>query len=68
MREQCLVSDGRPDAGMVDELVDELAPVASSGEIITGEEFPAYARGRWRYYEDRAGRHWEKIGVGVWKK
>lgn len=42
----------------------ELALVASSdggGEFVAGEEFPAYARGRWRYYEDRWGRHWERV-------
>lgn len=57
VREQCLVGDGRPDGAQG----EQLAPIASSGEIIAGEEFSAYARGRWRYYEDRAGRHWERI-------
>jgi len=61
VREQCLVSDGGPD-GVQGE---QLAPIASSGEIIAGEEFPVYARGRWRYYEDRAGRHWERTRVGT---
>ena len=43
---------------------DELALAASSdggGEFVAGEEFPVYAQGRWRYYEDRWGRHWERV-------
>jgi len=64
VREQVLVPvdglvDGQGDgpAGST----DELAPIASSGEFTAGEEFPVYARGQWRYYEDRSGRHWERI-------
>jgi hypothetical protein len=57
VREQCLVSDGGPNGTGG----EQLALIASSGEIVAGEAFPAYARGRWRYYEDRWGRHFERI-------
>lgn len=36
-------------------------PLGPDGEFVAGDAFPAYSRGRWRYYEDRGGRHWERI-------
>jgi len=64
VREQCLVGDGGVD-GAQGEQPALIASSDGSSEIVAGEEFPAYARGRWRYYEDRWGRHWERIGVRV---
>lgn len=60
VRDQILVPLGDVGAEPAGQ-ADELALIASSGEFTASGEFPSYARGRWRYYEDRWGRHWERI-------
>jgi len=68
VRDQVLVDGSGIDGGPDGAHGEQLAPIASSdgsSEIVAGDAFPSYARGRWRYYEARWGRHWEKVGVGA---
>ena len=54
VRDQMLLAaDGSPD-------VTVISPDGST-RINAGEEFPAYARGRWRFFEDRHGYHFERL-------
>lgn len=42
---------------------ESMAPGAGPQTILAGEEFPAYARGRWRYRDDGSERCWVKLSA-----
>ena len=59
VRDQVLVAD--VDHGTQGGRQDDVVPLGPGGEFVAGDEYPVNARGRWQYYEDRVGRHWERL-------